>query len=129
MLEPFELHVTEGLNRRYLNALEVDDPRYTRGVDAQRPCVHPGLILSQSNPPKSASHVLPGGMASVQVKGAAEFFKSGRVGGKFLISWKMLEKYAKRQRQYMVFECRVIDESGDEVLRRRMTTILVRDRE
>jgi hypothetical protein len=125
LLASYQLRVSEELNRRYLDALEDDHPRYTAGPDGEGPWVHPGLLLSQSNPPKSVSHVLPHDVANVQAKGEAQFFKPGRVGGTFSVSWKVLDKYVKRERQFMVFECRMIDDTGEEVLRRRMTTTFV----
>jgi hypothetical protein len=125
VLAAYELQVTAELNRRYLEALEDTHPRYT-AQNATGPWVHPGLLLSQSNPPKSPSHVLPDGAGHVQAKGETQFFKPGRVGATFRVTWKILDRYVKRQRQYMVFECRIIDDEGDEVLRRRMTTTLVR---
>lgn len=128
VLVAYELQVTAELNRRYIEALEDPHPRYTTAADAAGPWVHPGVLLSQSNPPKSPSHVLPDGVANVQAKGEAQFLKAARVGGTFRVTWKVLDRYVKRERQYMVFECRVTDGGGEEVLRRRMTTTFVRRR-
>lgn len=126
VLAAYELQVTEELNRRYVEALEDPHSRYTTAQDAGGPWVHPGLLLSQSNPPKCPSHLLPDGLAHVQARGEAEFLKAGRVGGTFRVTWKVLDRYLKRERQYMVFDCRVTDGGGEEVLRRRMTTTFVR---
>lgn len=124
-LEPGEIDVSAESNRRYCEALEDHNPRYFEGSDGHGPWVHPGLHLNQSNPTKSASHVLPEGMANVHAKDEVEFFAPGRVGKKFRLYWKVLEKYTKRGRQYMVFRCQVVDEDGIHILRRRMTSTFI----
>lgn len=127
-LAPYELHVSRELNLRYVHALEDEHPRYVEGNPGKAPWVHPGLLLNHSNPTRSASHVLPDGMANIHAKDEVEFFRPGRVGETFRIYWKVVEKYEKRGRNYMIFECRVVGEDGAEVLRRRMTSTFSRGR-
>ena len=125
-LEPCELYVSPELNRRYCEALEDLNGRYFAGDGSDGSWVHPGLLLNQSNVTRSVSHVLPNGIANIHAKEEVEFFKPALVGRRLRFFWRVLEKYMKRNRSYMVFECGVSDEDGIDVLRRRMTSTFSR---
>ena len=124
-IAPHEIHVSEDMNRQYLDAVQDPGPHYREGSAGGGPWVHPSLLLNQSNPTRSGSHVLPPGMANVHAKEKATFFRPGRVGTTFRILWKVLERYTKRDRPYTVFECLVLDDQAEVVLCRRMTSTWV----
>ena len=121
----YEIHVSEEMNRKYLEAVQDSSERYSEGTTKGGPWVHPSILLNQSNPTRSASHVLPQGMGHVHAKDEVTFVRPGRAGTTFRALWKVLERYTKRDRPYTVFECRVLDEEGEEVLTRRMTSTWV----
>ena len=121
----YEIHVSEEMNRKYLEAVEDTSERYTEVTTKGGQWVHPSILLNQSNPTRSASHVLPPGMGHVHAKDEVTFSRPGRVGTTFHVQWRVLERYTKRDRPYTVFECRVLDDEGAEVLIRRMTSTWV----
>jgi len=118
-LEPFEFVVTPEYNQQYLYAVEDYHPRYLQETELGPPIVHPGLLLNQSNSTRSPSYYLPPGISSLHAGDEAEFINPGRVGKKFRVTWKIVDKYEKRGRQYRVTETLVVDEDGMEILRRK----------
>lgn len=125
-IAPHEIHVSEAMNRQVLEAVQDPSPRYREGSAGGGPWVHPSLLLNQSNPTRSPSHLLPAGMANVHAKEEVTFSRPGRVGTTFRFLWKVLERYTKRDRPYTVFECLVLDDQAKVVLRRRMTSTWVK---
>lgn len=111
---PLEFLVTPELNDQYLFAVQDFHPRYV-GPDA---VVHPALLLSLSNSPKSPSYqLLPdsGGMVAQEI---TEMHSAGRVGESFRVEWELTEQYQKRDRLYNVIETVVTEVSS----RRRVMT-------
>ena len=61
--------------------------------------------------------------AGIWAKSEHEFLKPMRVGSKVSIHGKIVDKYVKRGRNYVVTEYETLDEAGDVVMRSRETGI------
>jgi len=116
--EPIEFVVTPELNQQFLYAVEDFHPRYVRETESGGPFVHPGLLLSMSNLPKSPSFYLDPSVGSVHAKEKAEFLRPALVGKRLRVTWKIADVYEKRGRLYHVRAYLICDDQGNEVLRR-----------
>ena len=116
--EPLEFLVTPELNQQYLYAEEDFHARYIEETEAGPPIVHPALILNMSNNSRSPSFFLPPGVAGLHAADETFFYRPARVGKRLKVTWKLLDKYEKRGRPYNLFDCRVTDEDGVEILKK-----------
>ena len=110
----FEFRVTAEFNQQYLEAIEDYHPRY-------KEIVHPALLIAQSNVTRSPSFYLPAGMAAVHAKEEVEYFNPALVGKTFRVSWRVVDVYEKRGRQYQVKDVWITDENSIPILRRKIT--------
>lgn len=117
--EALEFTVTEELNEQYLFAMG-DYHRAYLESKKDGAIVNPALLLNMSNIPKSPSFHLPSGMAGIIAKDETEFVNPGRVGKRFLVTWKVEDRFHKRERLYWWITAHVTDEDGREIIRRRM---------
>lgn len=117
--EPYEFMVTPELNQQYLFAVEDFHIRYIRETPEGPPIVHPALLLNQSNTTRSPSYTLPPGVGGIHATDEVQFINPGRVGKKFLATYKVVEVYKKQNRTYQVRDTLVTDEDGLEIMRRR----------
>jgi len=123
--EPYEFLVTPAFNKQYLEAEEDYHPIYLQDTDLGSPIVHPSLLINHSNFTRSPSFYLPPGMAAVHAKDEVEFLSPGRVGKTFRVTWKVIEVYERRGRQYQVSEILISDEDGIEIMRRRLNATYI----
>jgi len=68
---------------------------------------------------------LPEMRVSIWAKSEQEFLKPMRLGGKIFIRGRVVDKYVKRGRNYMVTDLETVDEAGEVLLRSRETAIYV----
>jgi hypothetical protein len=68
---------------------------------------------------------LPDLRASIWAKSEHEFLKPMKVGSKVYIRGKIIEKYVKRDRNYVVADYETVDEDGEVLMRSRETTVYV----
>ena len=128
-LAPFTFHVTEEFNENYLHAQEDFHPRYMAGnggasaEKAAAPVIHAGLLFNFSNLTRSPSFSLPAGVAAIHTHEEAFFLAPAPVGSTLTVSWKILDTYEKRGRQYQVVEALIATETGMQALRRVSTNI------
>lgn len=115
---PHEFKVTPEFNQQYLYGLEDFNPQYLEETEAGPPIVHPGLLLNQSNAPRSVSYYIPADAIGFHAYEETEFYNPGRVGKKFKVTYKVIDKYEKKGRWYWVFDTRIVDEDGTKILRR-----------
>jgi len=123
--EPYEFLVTPAFNKQYLEAEEDYHPRYLHDTELGPPVVHPSLLINHSNFTRSPSFYLPPRMAAVHAKDEVEFLSPGRVGKTFRVTWKVIEIYERRGRQYQVSEILISDEDGIEIMRRRLNATYI----
>ena len=85
--------------------------------------VPPGMLIDQHARMKFTA--LPDMRASIWAKSEHEFLKPMKLGSKVVIRGKVVEKYVKRGRGYVVSEYETVDETGDVLLRSRETGLYV----
>jgi acyl dehydratase len=83
----------------------------------------PGLTISQHSRMKFAA--LPALRVSIWAKSEHEFIKPMKAGGKVFIRGRIVDKYVKRGRAYLVTELETTDEAGDVLMRSRETGVWV----
>jgi len=100
------------------------------------------LVQWENREPVEKLHVTPPGMTIVQharmkfmavsdmtvsiwAKSEHEFLRPMKIGGKIFIRGKVIDKYVKRGRNYVVTEYETVDEAGEVLLRSRETGVYV----
>ena len=68
---------------------------------------------------------LPDLRVSIWAKSEHEFLKPMKIGSKIFIRGKIVDKYVKRGRNYLVSEFETVDEAGEVLLRSRETGVYV----
>jgi len=68
---------------------------------------------------------LPDLRASIWAKSEHEFLKPMKVGSRVYIRGKVVEKYMKRDRNYVVADYETVDEDGEVLMRSRETAVYV----
>lgn len=83
----------------------------------------PGMSIDQHARMKFMK--LPDLRAAIWAKSEHEFLKPMKIGSKIFIRGKIVDKYVKRGRNYIVSEFDTVDEAGEVLLRSRETSIHV----
>ena len=83
----------------------------------------PGMTIVEHARMKFAA--LPEMNVSIWAKSEHEFLKPMKIGSKIFIRGRVVDKYVKRGRQYVVTEFETIDEAGEKLLRSRETGVYV----
>lgn len=83
----------------------------------------PGLTIGQHARIKFIK--FPDMRASIWAKSEHEFLKPMKVGSKISIRGRVVDKYVKRGRNYLVSEFETVDESGEVLMRSRETGVHV----
>ncbi len=68
---------------------------------------------------------LPDMKASIWARSEHEFLKPMKIGSKIFIRGKIVDKYVKRGRKYLVTDFETVDEAGEVLLRSRETSVYV----
>lgn len=63
--------------------------------------------------------------AAIWARSEHEFIKPFKVGGKISIRGKVVDKYVKRGRNYVVSEYETVDENGELLMRSRETGVII----
>ena len=116
--EPLVFTVTPELNQQYLFAVEDYHERYWARGEWGAPIVHPSILMNQSNRTRSPSFKLPKGWSSIHARDETEFHSAARVGETLTVSWKVVERYERRERPYQALEVRITRPDGQLALRR-----------
>ena len=83
----------------------------------------PGITIG--NHARMKLMALPDLRASIWAKSEHEFLKPMKVGGKIYIRGKIVDKYVKRGRNYVVADYETVDEDGEVLMRSRETAVYV----
>lgn len=116
--ESLVVHVKPELNKQFVKALDASSPRYGE-------IVHPGLFINFSSITQSPSFYLEKDVAAVGAKFEANFINPGKVDGTFRFSWAVSEVYERRSRKYQICDVSVKDNSGLEIMRRRINNTFI----
>ena len=90
---------------------------------AEKGFIPPGITISQHARMKFAA--LSEMKVSIWAKSEQEFLKPMKLGGKIFIRGRVVNKYVKRGRNYMVTDLETVDEAGEVLMRSRETGIYV----
>ena len=83
----------------------------------------PGITISNHAGMKFKA--LPDLRASIWAKSEHEFLKPMKVGSKVYIRGKIVDKYVKRERNYVVADYETVDEDGEVLMRSRETAVYI----
>ncbi|MBL7178019.1 MAG: hypothetical protein ISS66_19520 [Desulfobacteraceae bacterium] len=83
----------------------------------------PGLTIS--NHARMQFNTLPDLKAAIWAKSEHEFIKPMKAGTKIIIRGKVVDKYEKRGKNYVVGEFETVDENGDIILKSLETSVYV----
>jgi acyl dehydratase len=90
---------------------------------AEKGFAPPGLTISHHA--RMKFEALPEMRVSIWAKSEQEFLKPMKLGSKIFISGKVVDKYVKRGRNYLVTDLETADEAGEVLLRSRETAVYV----
>lgn len=90
---------------------------------AEKGFAPPGITISHHA--RMKFEALPKMKVSIWAKSEQEFLKPMKLGSKVFISGKVVDKYVKRGRNYMVTDLETVDEAGEVLLRSRETAVYV----
>ena len=83
----------------------------------------PGITIAQHA--RMKFEALPEMKVSIWAKSEQEFLKPMKLGSKIFIRGRVVDKYIKRGRNYMVTDLETTDENGEMLMRSRETGIYV----
>ncbi len=104
-------------------AERVDLVGWQDGRPVERGLAPPGITISQHS--RMKFDALPQLRVSIWSRSEQEFLKPMKIGETVTICGRIVEKYAKRGRNYMVAELETRNEAGEVVMRSRETGIWV----
>jgi len=119
-LKPLELVVTHEMNMRFMYGVQ----DYSMFYQGEYAAVHPALLYNMSNNTRSPSFKLPENMAEIHTGEETVFISPALVNKKLVFTWRVLDKYLKRDKTYMVIEC-IIKENMNKIMERKMTCTFV----
>jgi acyl dehydratase len=90
---------------------------------AEKGFAPPGFTISQHA--RIKFEALPEMRVSIWAKSEQEFLKPMKLGSKIFIRGRVVDKYVKRGRNYMVTDLETLDEAGEVLMRSRETAIYV----
>ena len=118
-LGPEEIDMSEEAVQQRVDLLQWKDRRSfeSQGI------APPGLTIV--NHAKLKFKCLPNNKSSIWAKSEHEFIKPFKVGGKVILQGRVVDKYIKRDRRYLVCEYETLDEAGELLMRSRETGVYV----
>jgi len=120
--DPLEFKVTPDLNQQFLYAVEDYAPIYLKGRGGNPPLVHPVLLMHMSPRTRSPSYRQAPGMGSAFARERSRYLHPGYVGGRFTVTWTVIDTYEQRGRIYQDYVAEISDERGRVVLRRELAS-------
>src|SRR5262245_3634997 len=115
-----EYLLTHELAREYAAGVDDPNPWYLESSPFGGPVANPILIVAQHTRLFKTKYLTAG---NVHTRHETQFLNPARIGKVIKISGRLVEKYLKRGREYLVMECRSVDEDGIEICRDRRTII------
>ena len=116
-----EIVITDDLIRTYTHAIETDHPWYFEDSPFGGRIVPPTIFDNETLRLLDSKYARFG---SIHAKQAWEFKNPVRPGMKCRISVRVIDKYIKRDRGYIVMEMVATDENGVEICRGRHTSLM-----
>jgi acyl dehydratase len=115
-----EYVLTPELARDYAEGIEDFNPWYLEQSPFGGPVANPMLIVAQHARLFKTKYTTAG---NVHTRHETQFLNPARIGKKIKLHGTLVDKYIRRGREYLVMECRSVDEDGIEICRDRRTII------
>jgi acyl dehydratase len=115
-----EYVLTPDLARDYAEGIADVNSWYLEHSPFGGPVANPILIVAQHARLFKTKYITAG---NVHTRHETQFLNPARIGKVIKVYGKLVEKYLKRGREYLVMECRSVDEDGIEICRDRRTII------
>ena len=115
-----EYVLTPDLARDYAEGIADANPWYLEHSPFGGPVANPILIVAQHARLFKTKYNTAG---NVHTRHETQFLNPARIGKVIKVYGKLVEKYLKRGREFLVMECRSVDEDGIEICRDRRTII------
>ena len=116
---PLEMTLDEDMLGERMELVQWEDRRVVDKLQL----APPGMTVVQHAIMKFMA--LPELRASIWAKSEQEFLKPMKVGSKITIRCRVVDKYARRGRNYLVSEYETVDEAGEVLLRSREIGVYV----
>ena len=119
VLGPLEIDMGKEAVKNRADLVQWEDRKFFEDRDI----APPGLTIV--NHAKLKFMCLPNNKSSIWAKSEHEFIKPFKVGGKVILQGRVVDKYIKRDRRYLVCEYETRDEAGELLMRSRETGVYV----
>ena len=116
-----EYVLTPELAREYAEGIEDFNPWYLENSPFGVPIANPALLVAQHVRLFKTRYATGG---NVHTRHDTQFLNPARIGKKITVSGTLVDKYVRRGREYLVVECRSVDEDGVELCRDRRTIVI-----
>jgi acyl dehydratase len=116
-----EYVLTPELARDYAEGVEDANPWYVEQSPFGGPVANPILLVAQHARLFKTTYATAG---NIHTRHETQFLNPARLGKTIKVYGKLVDKYVKRGREYLVMECRSVDEDGVELCRDRRTVII-----
>ena len=123
---PLQFRISPEVNQQFLFALEDYRQEYL-GTHERPAIVHPVLLLHMSARTRSPSFRLAPGIGSVFARDVVEFSRHALVDEPLTVCWTILDVYERRGRLYQALDTVVINDEGQQVLRREAHSVFFTD--
>ena len=113
MMEEFT--ITPELNQQFTDSLDDHHPWFTEDSPYGGPIAEPGLLHQKALEVMTRRYPIETpikGAGSFHQRQDSELFYPARVGKKVKMEVRLIDKYVKRNRDYVVLEARCTDEDG-----------------
>jgi acyl dehydratase len=116
-----EYILTPELARDYAEGIDDRNPWYLEQSPFGGPVANPLLIVAQHARLFKTKYATAG---NVHTRHETQLLNPARIGKVIKVYGKLVDKFLKRGREYLVMECRSVDEDGIEICRDRRTIII-----
>jgi acyl dehydratase len=113
-----EYILTFEMARDYAEGIADPNPWYLEHSPFGGPVANPMLIVAQHARLFKTRYTTAG---NVHTRHETKFLHPARIGKRITVYGTLVDKYLKRGREYLVMDCRSVDEDGIEICRDRRT--------
>jgi acyl dehydratase len=113
--------LTPEMARDYASGIDDANPWYLEDSPFGWPVANPMLIVAQHVRLFKTRYETSG---HVHTRHETRFYNPARIGTTIKVYGTLVDKYVRRGREYLVMECRSVDEDGIEICRDRRTIII-----
>jgi acyl dehydratase len=120
---PLEVEVTDHMVKSFAYAVDDYHPRYLYGRPGVPRVGQPTLLCREARDVIRTGYDIASGGAGMHTKHECEIFACPQIGQRVRVTGRHVDKFLKREKQYIVLESEVHDADGRLLLRQRSTHI------